>query len=342
MPVSHLFRLSKVKPHNQSKGGIRIRATKKIFPALSGMSLYRLILYPNGIREPHWHANADELGYCLKGQVLVSFYATGNVRERFLVNPGEAFFIPSGSLHSIENTSEKTSELILQFSHEEPEDFGISSSFGMFSDSVLGNTWGVPSSTFKKMKRSTKDVFAILRTDAVEIHEEAKYSSPYHFNLEAFPPLVANEGGSAKTARKDVWPILRQQALYSLRLTDEGMREPHWHPETAEMGYVSQGKGRMSIMSPDCSIDTYEMEEGDVYFIPKAYPHHIENLGHGDLRILIFFDTPMPEDIGFTASVRSFDPILGSVLNVPTQFFKNIPKAYEDLFIVKKINKLDS
>lgn len=340
MTASHLFRLSKVKPHNQSKGGMRIRATKKNFPVLKGMSLYQLVLNPGGIREPHWHANADELGYCLKGEVLVSLFATGNVRESFLVGAGEAFFIPSGSLHSIENTSKETSELILQFSHEEPEDFGLSSTFGMFSDSVLGNTWGVPSSVFKKMKRSTKDIFATLRTTPVEIRDEARYSSPYHFDLENFSPLVTNQGGSAKTARKNVWPVLRQQALYSLLLTDVGMREPHWHPETAELGYVREGKGRMSIMSPDTSVDTYEMEEGDIYFIPKAYPHHIENLGRGDLRILIFFDQPMPEDIGFTAGVRSYsDQILGSILNVQPQFFKNIPKSYEDLFIVKKLNK---
>src|SRR5258707_5247232 len=236
MPSSHLFRMSQIKPHNQSKGGLRIRATKKNFPILKGMSLYRLVLYPKGIREPHWHANADELGYCLQGQVLVSIYATGNVRERFLVNPGEAFLIPSGSLHSIENTSKKTSELILQFSHEIPEDFGISSAFGMFSDPVLGNTWGVSKSVFKEMKRSTKEVFAALRTTPLNIPDGARYASEYRFHLEGAAPLINNAGGTAKVARKNVWPILKRQALYSLHLTGSGMREPHWHPETAELG----------------------------------------------------------------------------------------------------------
>ena len=26
--------------------------------------------------------------------------------------------------------------------------------------------------------------------------------------------------------------------MYSLRVNENGMREPHWHPVTAEMGYV--------------------------------------------------------------------------------------------------------
>ncbi len=335
----HLFRLGKVKPHNHTKGGLRIRATKKIFPILSGMSLYRLTLYPKGVREPHWHTNADELGFCLKGEVLVEFYATGNKRETILVKEGEAFLIPSGAIHSIENLSKEKSELILHFSHEEPEDFGLSSTFGMFSDAVLGNTWGVSGRVFKTMKRSTDDLFAALRTSSSKVPEGSRYSSPYRFPLEVTAPIYNNVGGTAKGARGDIWPVLKHQALYSLVITPSGMREPHWHPETAELGYVHQGKGRMSILSPDGTVDTYVMNEGDIYFIPKAYPHHIENLGKSDLRLYIFFDRCIPGDIGFTGSVRSFsDELLGSVLHVPPSFFKKLPHYYVDQFLVKKVN----
>ena len=342
MGTSHLFHLGRVKPQNQTEGGYRVEATKSNFPLLQGMSFYRLVLYPKGIREPHWHANADELGYCLKGKVLVSLYATKNEKETFLVNEGEAFFIPSGSLHDVENVNEEASELILQFSHEEPEDFGISSTFGMFSDAVLGNTWGVSSQVFKSLKRSTKEVFIALGKEARPIPKEARYSSIYRFNLDGAPALIANGGGTAKVARNDVWPALKRQALYSLVLTDEGMREPHWHPETAEMGFVHQGKGRMSILSPSGKVDTYEMNEGDIYFIPKAYPHHIENLDAGPLQILIFFDQGMPGDIGFSGSVKSYsNEVLANVLHCPKDFFANLPTYYEDLFIVKKVNPLD-
>src|SRR5581483_3735641 len=103
-------------------------------------------------------------------------------------------------------------------------------------------------------------------SEPTPITKEMHYTSPYHFALEASFPLVGNPGGAAKVARQNVWPILRRQALYSLRLTGKGMREPHWHPETAEMGYVAEGKGRMSIFSPFGKIDTYTLEAGDLYF----------------------------------------------------------------------------
>ncbi len=342
MTTSHLFRLSQIKPQNQVKGGSRVKATKSNFPALQGMSFYKLILQSKAIREPHWHANADELGYCLKGQVLVSLYGTGNLKETFLVNHGEVFFVPSGTLHDVENVGEEASELILQFSHEEPEDFGLSSTFGMFSDAVLGNTWNVSSDVFHSFKRSTKDAFIAIKKEATPISEAACYASKYRFNLAQSTPLVVNEGGSARMARQNVWPILQRQALYALELTGVGMREPHWHPETAELGYVHQGKGRMSILSPSGNIDTYEMQAGDIYFIPKAYPHHIENLTTDPLRLLIFFDQPMPSDIGFTASVKSYsNEVLTAVLHAPQDLFAQLPTYYEDLFIVKKVNPVD-
>ncbi|MCB1148907.1 MAG: cupin domain-containing protein, partial [Chlamydiia bacterium] len=153
------------------------------------------------------------------------------------------------------------------------------------------------------------------------------------YSLDASMPLAKVSGGSATVARADRWPILQRQALYHLTLTTVGMREPHWHPETAEMGYVHQGKGRMSILSPSGSIDTYEMEAGDLYFIPHAYPHHIENLGADDLKILIFFDRPMPGDVGFTGSLKAQgEEVLEAFLDFP----KGLPTYYEDLLIVDK------
>jgi oxalate decarboxylase len=340
--MKHHLSFHKLKPQDKSEGGYRTRATKSNFPALQNMSFYKLTLQKKAIREPHWHANADELGYCLKGTLLISLYGNKNRQETFVIGQGSAFFIPSGTLHSIENIGKETAEAILQFSHQEPEDFGLSSVFGIFSHAVLGNTWNVPSDHFKKMKRLAKESFIVKLAASTPLSKDTKYTSPYQFDLEESPPLIANPGGTAKVARGNVWPVLQKQALYSLRLTGKGMREPHWHPETAEMGYVAKGKGKMSILLPSGKVDSYQMETGDLYFIPKAYPHHIENLQSSDLHLLIFFDQPMPQDIGFTGSVKSSpDEVLSGIMHCPKEIFESLPTYYEDLFIVKKKNPLD-
>lgn len=342
MAPKHLLKLSKIAPQEQTAGGQRTKANKQNFPLLEGMSLYKLILQPRGIREPHWHANADELGCCLKGEVLVTLYGTGDTKLTFVVKAGEVFLIPSGALHHIENVGEAQAELILNFSHEDTEDFNLSHTLSSFSDAVLGNTWNKNSDYFQGFNRSSKPTFATLRDTPIVIPEDARYQSAYRYNLKGSSPTLAKDGGSVRMARQNFWPILTHQAVYSLNLTGVGMREPHWHPETAELGYVEKGVGRMSVLSPSGEIDTYVMEEGDIYFIPKAYPHHIENLQGDLLQLLIFFDQGMPRDIGFTASVRAFSSeVLASTTNNETVFFNQLPKYFQDSFIVDKFNGLD-
>lgn len=342
MTSEHLFKFSQLGPQEKTEGGTRKKASKQNFPILSGMSLYKLVLYPNGIREPHWHANADELGYCRHGEVLIGLYDTSDTKATFLVKQGETFFIPSGALHDIENVGSQNAELILCFSSDSVEDFGLSGTMGAFTNAVLGNTWSVNQKVFEHYKRSTANTFASLSNKTSAIPDEASYDTPYRFNLLGSEPILENEGGSARMARQNYWPILQDQALYSLILTGKGMREPHWHPETSELGFVNEGRGRMSILSPSGSIDTYIMEEGDIYFIPKAYPHHIENLEGETLHLLIFFDQAMPKDIGFTGSVKSYsNETLASITGQPPELFEGLPKYYQDLFIVTKTNPLD-
>lgn len=338
----HLFKLGQLSPQKKTVGGSRTEVSKKEFPPLQGVSFYKLQLVPKGIREPHWHANADELGYCLQGKALITLYDTGNVKATFLVKEGDVFLIPTGALHGIENVGDKACELLLFFSNEAVEDFSLTATLGMFSNAVLGNTWGVEESVFNSLKRSPQGVFASLRKGPLVVPENSHYLSPFHYDLEGSHPLIETLGGTARVARNNVWPILKNQAIYSLKLTGEGMREPHWHPQTGELGFVISGKGRMSILSPTGTVDTYIMEPGDIYFIPKAYPHHIENLQNEELHLAIFFDEAMPGDIGFTASVRAFsDETLASITNTNPEFFSQLHKYYEDLFIVEKINPVD-
>jgi oxalate decarboxylase len=342
MKRTHLFHLSDQKPHNQSPGGFRIKAYSENFPILKGMSLYKLLLEPSSAREPHWHPNADEFGYCLEGEVLVSFYHTNNLKQTFLVQAGDAFFIPSGAFHCIMNVGKKSAELLLQFSHENAEEFNLPSTMGIFSNAVLGNTWGVNSKLFETLHRPLKDQFAVLLKEQVQVPSEAHQTSLYHYPLEKSEPILDTLSGSVRMAKQNVWPILQRQALYSLHLTGQGMREPHWHPETAELGYVRSGIGRMTILNPNGAKETYTLKPGDVYFIPKAYPHHIENLENTPLHFLIFFDQPMPSDIGFTSSIPSLpNEVLADVLQTKPSFFNQLHKYYTDQFIVEKINPVD-
>ena len=98
-------------------GSIR-RVTADTLPILSGISIKRIVINPGAMRTPHWHANCNELTYCVSGTSLVSVLDTYSKFSSFTVSAGEMFHIDSGFLHHIENIGEDAAEFILAFRSE--------------------------------------------------------------------------------------------------------------------------------------------------------------------------------------------------------------------------------
>lgn len=253
------------------------------------------------------------------------------------------FHIDSGSLHYLENLSAtEKAVMIIGFRHELPEDFSLHGSFGAMSNAVLGNTYGLASSAFEGVKRDTSTKYIVKRTGQVHIPESAAFENPHKFDVEEMSPPVSADIGSARTARSQFWPALKNMAMYSLTVEEDGMREPHWHPKTGELGYVHRGHARMSIMDPDGSVDTYTLKPGDMYFIPAAYPHQIEVLGDEQIHFLIFFDQPMPYDVGYKASATAISrEVFAATFGLVEKEVPEFPTTVKNALLVGRVNELD-
>jgi oxalate decarboxylase len=326
----------------QSDLGSITRVTADAFPILNGMSVKRVLINPGAMRTPHWNANANELAYCVSGTALVSVLDSYSKFSTFTISAGDMFHIDSGSLHHIENIGADVVEFIIAFRSERPEDFGLGAAFGAMTDAVLGNTYDLPSSDFAGIRRDTVNRRLAAREGDPVVPASAHFSDPHKFSVEGQPAAISLMVGSAHLARVQVWPALKDLSMYSLRIREEGMREPHWHPITAEMGYVHRGSARMTIMDPDGSVDTWRLREGDLYFIPRAYPHHIEVVGSNDIHFLIFFDQAMPGDIGFRASASAYSrEVLAATFNTHLAALPVFPFTNADPLIVSRTNPVD-
>jgi len=322
-------------------GSIR-RVTADNFPILRGLSIKRVLINPGAMRTPHWHANANELTYCVSGTALVSVLDTYSQFSSFVVSAGEMFHVDSGSLHHIENIGEDTAEFIVTFRHERPEDFGLFAAFGAMTDAVLGNTYDLDAADFAKIRRSTTDRPLAKRTGPPEVPAAARFGDPHKVAVETQAAAISTAVGSARLARVQFWPALKDMSMYSLRVREDGMREPHWHPITAEMGYVHRGSARMTVMDPDGTLDTWYLKKGDVYFVPRAYPHHIEVVGSPDIHFLIFFDQATPGDIGYRASLSAYSrEVLAATFGVHIEDLPDFPVTTSDPLIVNRINPVD-
>jgi oxalate decarboxylase len=343
MTSRHVRSLLDAAPQHSSELGSITRLTADDFPLLTGLSIKRLVLEPGSIREPHWHANADELGYCIAGSVLISILDNGSAFSSFTIDAGQMFTIESGSLHHIENVADTTAEFIIAFSDEQPEDFSLKAAFGTMSEAVLGNTFGLDAAAFTPMALSTSAADIVQRTGPAVIPDTAGFGNPHKFDLEGMSAPISQPYAHVRTSRTQFWPALKHLSMYSLTIAEDGMREPHWHPITAEMGYVHKGRARMSILDPDGSVDTYLLKPGDVYFIPRAYPHQIEVIGDDEIHFLIFFDQPTPGDIGYRASISAFSrPVLAATFGVDLDALPDFPFTPSDPLVVPRTNPVDA
>ena len=327
----------------ESELGSMRRITADNLPILKNLSIKRLLLNPGAMRTPHWHANANELTYCVSGTALVSVLDSYSKFASFVVTAGQMFHIDSGSLHHIENIGPGVAEFIIAFRDERPQDFGFGATFGAFSDAVLGNTYDLPAADMSRIRRSTVDRKIAARHGEPEIPDGAHFNDPHKFDIEAQPAGLTYAYGDARFARDQFWPALKDISMYSLRVTEDGMREPHWHPATAEMGYVRHGDARMTIMNPDGTLDTWNLSAGDMYFIPRAYPHHIENVGTDPWHFLIFFDQPFPADIGYRASASAYSrQVLAAAFDTHLDDLPDFPLTTADPLIVPRRNPVDA
>ena len=77
------------------------------FPISTTMTGVVLDLKPGGLRELHWHPNADEWQYYVTGKARMTvFGSNGRVRtEEF--QQGDAGYVPRGYGHYIENVGDE-------------------------------------------------------------------------------------------------------------------------------------------------------------------------------------------------------------------------------------------
>jgi oxalate decarboxylase len=326
----HSYRVDDSNARVERDGGLRVDVTADQMPLLDGMALATLSLEAGAAREPHWHPNAAELSYCLEGSARMTIVEPGGGRATMGVEPGDLVFVPPGLIHDIEGTGSRT-RFVICFSHERYQDLNLSTSVSQMPAHVLEATFGA-AGAFDWVEPVADPAFIAGPESAAELPEQA--ASPYRYQLERTEPQVANAGGSLIFGRGDDFPVLSGLAMYSLRMTGKAVREPHWHPNAAELNYVIEGSVRLTIVSPGGDVETVDIGTGEISYIPRAYFHHIETLGDEPARLAVFFDDELPGDNGVAAAMSAYpDGLLASVFGQPATAFEALPKFDSDVLL---------
>ncbi|MFJ8511777.1 oxalate decarboxylase family bicupin [Lysinibacillus xylanilyticus] len=282
-------------------GGWSREITARDLPIATTLAGVNMSLTPGGVRELHWHQQA-EWSYMILGHARIT--AVDQNGRNFIadVGPGDLWYFPPGIPHSIQGL-EDGCEFLLVFDDGHFSDlntFSISDWFAHTPKDVLSANFGVPMSAFNHIPKEQVYIFQDKVPGPIDTQ---KVQSPYgtvpqtfkHRLLAQTP--IKTPGGSVRIVDSTNFPISKNIAAALVEIKPGAMRELHWHPNNDEWQYYLQGQGRMTLFAANGVARTFDYRAGDVGYVPFANGHYIQNTGTETLWFLEMFKSDRFQDV---------------------------------------------
>ena len=277
-------------------GGWAREVTARELPASQELAAVNMRLKPGGIREMHWHKEA-EWSYMLAGSARITAVDPDGANFVDDVGVGDLWFFPAGTPHSIQGL-ESGCEFLLVFddgNFSENETFLISDWFAHTAPEVLAANFGVPESAFASLPPDSEHERYIFAAELPPSRERDRISGPAgeskqrfsHRMLEQEP--IACPGGQVRITDSRNFSVSKTIAAALVEVEPGGMREMHWHPNGDEWQYYIAGSARMTVFASSGKARTFDYQAGDVGVIPYAMGHYVQNTGEGKLTYLEVF-----------------------------------------------------
>jgi len=288
-------------------GGWAREITVRELPVATQLAGVNMRLKPGGIRELHWHKEA-ECAYMIAGSARIT--AIDELGHNFIddIQTGDLWNMPAGIPHSIQGLKDGC-EFLLVFDNgtfSENETFLITDWFKHTPRDVLAKNFGVDESAFANLPVDVEHERYIfngkvpgpLADDAVK----APAGSPpmsFSYRLSAQVPIKA-PGGQVRIVDSTNFPAATTIAAALVEIEPGAMREMHWHPNTDEWQYYISGQGRMTVFASAGKARTFDYHAGDVGYVPFAMGHYVENTGDDTLRFLEMFRSDHFADVSLS------------------------------------------
>jgi oxalate decarboxylase len=146
-PNPYTVQAAAVDPTTYAGGTVREIGPTDI-PTLDGLTVTPMQIDRHGLREPHWHTNANELAYCLRGSAQVGIVAPDGSAQTFVIGPGGAAFVPVNWFHYIANVGGDPVELLAFYSSATPLHIDLSQGFGFYPPEIIAASFGLDPALF--------------------------------------------------------------------------------------------------------------------------------------------------------------------------------------------------
>jgi oxalate decarboxylase len=154
---SHVFDLE-AQPREDAVDGSSLQlASAREFPASFNMSGALLHLEPGAMRSMHWHPNADEWQYVLKGSYDLSVFASEGQSSVSSLQKGDVGYVPMGYGHALRNTSSGPTDVLVVFNNGDYESINLNDWLATNPTSVVANNLQIPISLADQLPKGNQD-----------------------------------------------------------------------------------------------------------------------------------------------------------------------------------------
>jgi oxalate decarboxylase len=150
--LTHRYMLLAQAPDLFSGGTMRI-VSEREFPISTTMTGALLTIRPGAMRELHWHPNAAEWQFYVKGNARMTVFGSHGRARTDGFGKGDVGYVPQGYGHYIENTGSEDVEMIVVFNNATYESISITAWMAGTPDLLLSTNFGVPESVFEKFPK---------------------------------------------------------------------------------------------------------------------------------------------------------------------------------------------
>lgn len=148
--LNHKFRLGAA-PLLKFEGGTEQLVSQQQFPISSTITGVLLTIKPGGLRELHWHPNADEWQYYIKGRSEIGIFGANGKYRQDEFGPGQVAFINRGFGHYIKQIGNEETQILVAFNSPDYQEISISTWLASNPPRLLADNFGLDLSVVERL-----------------------------------------------------------------------------------------------------------------------------------------------------------------------------------------------
>jgi oxalate decarboxylase len=125
-PIDFAFRTMQMPPTKRTKGGEVRVIDSSTFKIAQNIASALVTVKPGGLRELHWHPNADEWQFFISGKARMTVFATGGRARTMDFDIGDVGYVQKTLPHYVENTGSTDLKFLEMFKSSYYQDLALS------------------------------------------------------------------------------------------------------------------------------------------------------------------------------------------------------------------------